>query len=204
MLSGCHKEYEFKLDKKPTTGYENGYKWVDLGLSVKWASYNVGASIPEEYGDYIAWGDIYEKDNYSADNSETYGKNISKLKLTQDAAYKRWGGNWRMPTKSEISELVNNCTWSWTKQNGVYGYTVKGVSGNSIFLPAAGYKTGNSCYDRGTTGIFWTSKGYDTEDDGHVWASTLSFDLEDDDDGLSDRWGYRRYFGASIRPVLGA
>ena len=126
------------------------YKAVDLGLSVKWASCNVGASSPEERGDFFAWGETSTKSNYYASNSITYGLSISELEsrgilgtdgnLTAeyDAATVNWGGAWRMPTLDEIEELVNNCVWEWITQNGVIGCKVTGSNGNSIFLPITG------------------------------------------------------------------
>lgn len=144
-----------------TSGLENGYAWVDLGLSVKWATCNVGASKAEDYGSYFAWGETAPKDSYTWENykwangSETtmtkyctdsnYGNNgftdgKTTLEPEDDAATVNMGGNWRMPTLEEAKELVDNCTWKWTSRNGINGYEVKSkTNGNSIFLPAAGY-----------------------------------------------------------------
>ena len=142
-----------------TTGKINEHEWVDLGLSVKWATCNVGASSPSEYGGYYAWGETEEKTEYSWEtykwckgdyNSMTkyctnskYGTvdNKTTLELEDDVARVKWGGSWRMPTSSEIDELIKGCTWKWTTQNGVNGYKVTGANGNSIFLPAAGFVT---------------------------------------------------------------
>ena len=188
------------------TGTSNGYGYVDLGLSVKWATCNVGASSPEEYGDYYAWGETTTKDNYSSSNCPTYGLTISELQsqgyidsegnLTAqyDAATANWGGSWRMPTKAEYNELLNNCTWTWTTQNGVNGYKVTGPNGNSIFLPAAGYRGASSLYHAGSYGYYWSSS---PNDDYDYYAYRLFFNSSCH---YMD-YGYR-YFGQSVRPVL--
>ena len=154
----------------PPTGTENGYGWVDLGLSVKWATCNVGASKPEEYGDYYAWGETTTKSNYSSSNSATYGLSTSQLQsqgyidsngnLTAqyDAATANWGGDWRMPTYDELNELRTKCTWTWTTQNGVNGYKVTSkTNSNYIFLPAAGFRDGSSLDSAGGYGYYWSS-----------------------------------------------
>ena len=155
-------------------GTNNGQEYVDLGLSVKWASCNVGATAPEEYGDYFAWGETYQKRYYYWDNykycngtNESLTKYCTKtscgefafvdnkttLDLTDDAARVNWGGTWRMPTAEESEELMNeeNCTWIWTTKNGVNGLKITSrKNGNFIFLPAAGH-----CYleNLGNVGI---------------------------------------------------
>ena len=160
-------------------GLENGYEYVDLGLSVKWATCNVGATKSEDYGDYFAWGETQPKStdgwssykwcngNYNTltkycTNSDygTYdGK--STLELADDAARANWGGSWRMPTKEEQDELRDNCKWEWTTQNGVEGYKVtskkKGYTKNSIFLPAAGYRDHIDLKGAGSGGNYWSS-----------------------------------------------
>lgn len=115
------------------------YESVDLGLSVKWAAYNVGAENPWEYGDYFAYGETEPKDEYTMENCLTYEKSIPDLagNPEYDAATANWGDGWRLPMKSEIQELIDNCEWEWTELEGVSGYNVTGPSGNSIFLPAA-------------------------------------------------------------------
>ena len=126
---------------------------VDLGLSVKWASFNLGASAPEGYGNNYAWGEIETKNDYSwetykwCNGSETsltkynsnslYGTvdNKMTLDLEDDVAHNKLGGAWRMPTNEEWKELEDNCSWTWTNQNGRYGRLVTAPNGNSIFLP---------------------------------------------------------------------
>lgn len=141
---------------------------VDLGLSVYWASCNLGAEKPEEYGDYYAWGETkpkssYTKENYSYYNASTtqyinIGSDISGTQY--DAATMNLGSDWRMPTESEMQELVDKCTWEWTQINGINGYKVTGPNGNSIFLPATGFKNGrNTYYDREVC-TYYTSTKY--------------------------------------------
>ncbi len=147
---------------------------IDLGLSVMWASHNVGATKPEDYGDYFAWGETTPKSDYSWDtykygarheltkyciDSDFFGTvdNKTMLELSDDAATVNWGSGWRMPTSEEIIELSTNCTWTWKTQNGVGGQLVTGPNGNSIFLPAAGYRYGTSLDDAGSYGWYWSS-----------------------------------------------
>ena len=141
------------------SGSTNGHEWVDLGLSVKWATCNVGASSPSAYGNYYAWGETRTKSEYSSSNSATYKKSIGNIAGSSqyDAARANWGSSWRLPTKSEIEELINNCTWTWTSQGGHNGYKVTGKNGNSIFLPAAGWRYGSSLRDAGEDGYYWSS-----------------------------------------------
>jgi len=134
--SGSNDENEKPEESDKTTGEIQGHEWVDLGLSVKWATCNVGAESPEEYGGCYTWSS------------------------TDDIATKKWGSKWRMPTKEEFEELSEDCTWKWTTKDGVNGYEVKGDNGNSIFLPAAGYYYGSSRQEDGETGYYWSSTPY--------------------------------------------
>lgn len=159
--------------KQPTistpTGYENGYGYVDLGLSVKWATTNVGASSPTDYGSYFAWGETRTKSDYSwstyfdtNDGGSTFFKYATNKKttldLSDDAAHANWGGNWRMPTKAEQDELREKCTWTWTTQNGVKGYKVSSKrNSNSIFLTAAGFRHDGVLVNAGSDGNYWSS-----------------------------------------------
>ena len=177
----------------------NGYDYVDLGLpsGIKWAAYNVGATAPEEYGDYFAWGEISPKSSYYESNSVTYGKSMSDISgnAQYDAARANWGGDWRMPTPSEQRELLNNCSWQWTTLNGVNGYKVTGPNGNSIFLPAAGYRSGTSLYSEGSSGGYWSSTP--GEDD-----SNYAYDLYFNSSSFDWSSNYGRNRGQSVRPVL--
>ncbi len=149
----------------------NGHKFIDLGLpsGLLWAETNVGAETETEYGDYFAWGEtVANKTDYSWDtykygdssyNITKYNSSDKKTTLDKkdDAAYVKWGrSSCRMPTSDEFEELLNsdNCTWTWT--NG--GYKVKSLSnGNSIFLPASGYRRGSNLSNQGSHGYYWSS-----------------------------------------------
>ena len=187
-------------------GRHEGHEYVDLGLSVKWATCNVGATTLEGYGDYFAWGETSTKETYDDDNCPTYGLSISELQsqgyidsegnLTAqyDAATANWGGDWRMPTYGELNELRTKCTWTWTTQNGVNGYKVTGPSGASIFLPAAGCRSGSSLYYAVSNGDYWSST---PDDDYDIRAYGLGFDSS------NHYMSYNgRYDGQSVRPVL--
>ena len=193
-------------------GIENGYVYVDLGLSVKWATMNVGASKPEGYGGYYAWGETTTKSTYDwstykycngiydsltkYNRSSSYGTvdNKTQLELSDDAARANWGGPWRMPTDAEWTELREQCTWTWTTQNGVNGYKVTSKSnGNSIFLPAAGCRYDSSLNYEASYGYYWSSSLY-TDNPHHAWyvyfnSSRLS------------RYNGTRNYGRSVRPV---
>ena len=175
----------------------NGHDFVDLGLSsgLKWATCNIGASSASEYGDYYAWGETTTKSNYSSWNCVTYGQQIGDISGNPqyDAARANWGGTWRMPTKVEFEELINNCTWTWTSEGGYNGYRVTGPNGNSIFLPAAGYRYGTSLYYAGSNGRYWSSTPYETSTQ-YAYSLYFSSDYHD------TRWRYRHY-GLSVRPV---
>lgn len=168
---------------------------VDLGLSVKWATCNVGASSPSDYGDYFAWGEITPKADYTQENSDTFDKNMSDIagNPEYDAACANWGGSWRMPTQAEIEELVDNCTCTWTSRDGHNGYEVTSkINGNSIFLPAAGLFS-LSVSDVGWLGFYWSSTPL--EDD-----TLNAYYLHFSSSHHSVNWHYR-YYGRTIRPV---
>ena len=193
--------------------YLNGYEYVDLGLpsGVKWATFNVGATTPEEYGGYYAWGETEEKENYSwstykwcngGENTMTkycidsdYGTvdNKTVLEPEDDVAHVKWGGSWRMPTKTEQDELRSKCTWQWTTLNGVNGYNVTGPNGNSIFLPAAGCRNGTGVYDRGNYGYYWSGSLYSIYGNSAYYLSFY--------DIYYDWYRNDRYYGQSVRPV---
>ncbi len=153
-------------------------KWVDLGLpsGTLWATCNVGANSPEEYGDYFAWGETEPKEVYNwstykwCNGSDTtmtkycakskYGHNgftdgKTELDPEDDAAYVNWGPAWRMPSQEQQLELIEKCTWTWTTRNGVNGRLVTGPNGNSIFLPAAGERWGAEPDKVGSFGSYW-------------------------------------------------
>ena len=198
---------------KNSSGSVNGYDYVDLGLSVKWATCNVGADSPEDYGDYFAWGETKPKSTYKWSTYEwcqgstttltkyctysSYGKvdNKTQLDLSDDAARANWGGSWRMPTHDELTELREKCSWTGTTQNGVEGYKVTSkTNGNSIFLPAAGYRYVSSLLRAGSYGYYWSSS-LCTDDP--LYARYVDFDSSGV--GWSD-YGDRGG-GQSVRPV---
>ena len=171
----------------------NDHEYVDLGLSVKWATCNVGATKPEEYGDYFAWGEVKPKSRYSISNYLIH-KNPAVLSLSFDAARVNWGGNWRMPTDAELKELNEQCTWTWTTQNGVNGYKVTSKkNGKSIFLPAAGYMYEEQRKEVGKSGCYWSSALSPSRSN---YACFLRFHSN-----ALNWYGYFRYHGQSVRPV---
>ena len=187
----------------------NGHAYVDLGLpsGIKWATCNVGANSPEEYGGYYAWGETEEKSNYewstykwcngsqntmtkyctNSDNGTVDNKTV--LDPEDDVAHVKWGGSWRMPTRAEQDELLDRCSWTWTTHNGVNGYRVTGPNGNSIFLPAAG-----------AAGVFDDDSGYYCSSSLGSHFSSNAYDLY-----FHDSWygwyDISRKIGYSVRPV---
>ena len=198
MMVSCNPDDD-DSNNNNGNGQHNGHEYVDLGLSVKWATCNVGATSPEDYGHYFAWGETSPKEKYTEENSLTYGKQMSDISgnAQYDAATANWGGKWRMPTVAELGELHNNCIWTWTTQNGVNGDKVVGPNGNSIFLPAAGYRFYESSLDyAGSDGGYWSSTPDDIDDD--YGAHYLDFPS---DDPYMYYFG-GRYAGLSVRPVV--
>lgn len=192
---------------------ENGHEWVDLGLSVKWATCNVGATSPSDYGRYFPWGETsprndssWETLRYCADDSGDsftkyntqldYGSidNKTRLELSDDAARANWGGKWRMPTSTEWQELVSKCSWSWTNQGGKNGYKVTGKNGNSIFLVAAGDRYEDQQGFIGSNGYYWSSS-LDKERPHNAWFLFFKSDNYYVNNSL-------RFLGFSVRPVL--
>ena len=177
-------------------GMINGHQYVDLGLSsgLKWATCNIGADSPEDYGNYYAWGETETKAEYTEDNSVTYGQQLNDISgnAQYDAAAANWGGSWRMPTRDEIRELIYNCSWTPETQNGVDGFKVTGSNGNYIFIPASGYRDGTSSYIYGEC-YYWSSTP-------HQYSNDYSYILYSDYEYQSEDMNYR-YRGLTIRPV---
>lgn len=171
---------------------------VDLGLpsGIKWATFNLGASRPEEYGDYYAWGELNTKSDYSED-TYTYHSDPETLPLSADVAHKNLGGKWRMPTLEEFEELIDNCSWTWTSVNGINGYKVQskksGYTDKWIFLPAAGRWGGTSLYGVGNRG-YYRSSSLDTDDPFNAWYLYFY-------SGSVDARSLNRHYGQSVRPV---
>lgn len=175
--------------QKPTYGQLAGHDWVDLGLSVKWATHNIGASSISDYGEYFAWGEVSSKTSYKSSNYTFPHKNeISGSKF--DAARVLWGNHWRMPTEKEVEEL-KRCKHEWTSINGINGCLITGKNGNTIFLPA----NGNSNYwNKGERGNYWSSTISDSEN-----SCCIYFNIKNNIFVIAhgSNWG-----GSCIRPVF--
>lgn len=225
LVCSCEKDNELN----PTP------QFVDLGLTVNWATFNVGASQPQEYGDFYAWGETDAKDRfywatykynvgeYDEDNLSSLTKYCPKsgfgyngytdtpslLDLSDDVAHAKWGGNWRLPTSNEFKELRDSCNWEWTTLNGVKGFKVTskvaGFTEQSIFLPAAGYKSGSKIFNSCPTVNYWTSSLY-AKWPYFSYCITYHFD---DEEQKTEEDIYNaiyignsgRYIGRPIRPV---
>ena len=188
-----------------------------------WATTNIGAEKPEDSGYYFWWGDTvgYKREgdkwvatdgsssncSFEKANTPTYNKSIATLQSegwitadgvlapAHDAARAHWGGAWRMPTDQELSDLVDKCDWTWTTQNGVKGYIVRGrddYAANSIFLPCAGYGSGTSFYYSGSFSFYWSS--VPSSDYYYSWYFYFL-------SGTHITNYNHRYFGQSVRPV---
>ena len=204
---------------KPVELTVNGdtHEYVDLGLpsGLLWATCNIGADTPEAYGDYFAWGETTPKDTYDWSTyqycngsyntltkycqNSSYGyngftDNLTTLESGDDAATANWGDGWRMPTKAEFEELLNNTTNEWTIQNGVNGwlFTANDGSGNSLFLPAAGNYWEGELYNANDLGQYWSS--LITDFAGNAWCILFTMEY-----CRMDEFG--RYYGSTVRPV---
>ena len=193
--------YRVVLDNA-TTGYsgketkkEVVHEYVDLGLSVKWATTNIGAQNPNNFGDYYSWGETETKDYFLDDNCLTYKKKIGNNGGNPefDVARYLWGDHWRLPTKEECEELCEKCEWKPVRQKSkIQGYLITGKNGNSIFLPTAGSHDGVMAVYEENTCAYWTSSqmennnncAYFLYNNGHPAISFLP-----------------RYCGLSIRAV---
>lgn len=154
-----HPKQTEVVEAKVINGFINGHEYVDLGLSVKWATCNLGASSPEEHGSYYSWGELEIKDYYISDSCITFGQKIPDIAGVPqyDVARNHWGATWRMPTESEFKELINKCSFNWITINNMCGYNIVGPNGNSIFIPAAGYRGKDDTYNVRKNGQYWTS-----------------------------------------------
>ena len=199
-------------DDKDEPESPDSHEYVDLGLpsGTLWATCNVGADSPDEYGDYFAWGETTPKEEYEWSTYKWYDRsngkltkyctdskygtidNNTELLSEDDAAYVNWGKNWRMPSLEQIRELINCCSWQWTMRNGVNGQLVTGPNGNTMFLPATGNRQKLYHLDAGV---------------GFYLSRTLKSDRPHDACGLyfgSDGWiwGYGpRKYGQTVRAV---
>lgn len=181
--------------EKPTAPKPTAGEYVDLGLSVKWASCNLGATKPSQTGGLYAWGETSTKNEYAEDNYAYYDSSTSTYTdighdisgSQYDAATVQLGKNWRIPSNEEYRELYNNCKWEWSSLDGVYGYTVKGPNGNIVFFPVK---------SRGR-GEYWTSNSTSLRD--------LSYALFFSKDEIGFQGEFEgclyKYYGLAIRPV---
>ena len=195
MSSGDYNILPITVKEASGSG-ANGHEYVDLGLSsgTLWATCNVGATSPEEYGNYYAWGETTTKSNYTESNY-SYSSNPTTLPVDRDAARANWGGNWSMPTLTDFQELYNECTWTWTTMNGKNGYKVSSRKNSSyIFLPAAGY-FGSSLFSAGSDGRYWSSS-LDASNTSYAYVLYFSSSY------VIPSNIYDRYDGQSVRPVL--
>ena len=186
------KELEIQKCLDKNRGIHNGYEYMDLGLSVMWATCNMGAKFSYDAGDYYAVGETAPK-LYFYEENYTYSKKAKKIHicpLEYDAASVNMGGTWRLPTQKEMAELVEQCYWIWTTENGQFGYRVQGETGAYIFLPAIGP-------------IEWDHGGapgrgtYLSSNIGAMYCTTLCID----GDSYSYMCGTPAHWGALIRPV---
>ena len=211
LLASCDKD-----DNKPDNPEPDGV-WVDLGLpsGTLWAKCNLGATAPEEYGDYFAWGETTTKEVYNwstyryctaegdslltltkYNTSEAYGTvdSLTTLEAADDAATVILGGGARIPTSDEWKELRENTTLEWTTQNGVAGRLLTGPNGNTLFLPAAGGYSDSVLYSTGVIGYYWTATLSVNRSE-----SARIFYFREEEIRLNVRTG--RFSGISVRPV---
>lgn len=188
----CESSLEVSIEEEekdmPTPG-----QWVDLGLSVKWAGWNVGATSPEQYGGYYAWGETEEKDVYNGESytllDQMYNMENTVICNTQyDVATMKWGNGSRMPTLAEAKELVDRCNWKWIYYNSVGGLLITGPNGNSIFFPEAGQIRGT--YNNGG-GMYWIGQSVSSETAYAITFASHSFSC----------WQGVKWYGCSVRPV---
>lgn len=194
VFSGCKKE-PFEWDDDTNGPTESTIEMVDLGLSVKWASCNIGAILPWQFGNYYSWGEVSTKDEYNPENSVTNGVHLINFSgdATYDAARALWGGKWRLPTRAELNELVKSCSWhECYYPNGVFA---EGPNGKSIFFPYGGFINSVALEEGGSVGYYWSSERYSVD---RTEASCLYLDYREHRVSVSSQ---SRYMGFNIRPV---
>ena len=198
--------------------HDDGHDYIDLGLpsGTLWATTNVGATAPEEYGDYFAWGETAPKDVYDWSTykwcmgsnttmtkyctNSSYGyngfvDNKTELDPEDDAATAAWGAEWRMPSKDQMEELYNNCTSEWTTRNGVNGRLfTSNINGASLFLPAAGYRWDGELSGAGSRGYYWSRPLVSS-------YPSSAYYLYFDSGYVSWNYNWSRYLGQSVRAV---
>lgn len=237
----CCYEHDCTDVRVPTEEQFAAYskqEYVDLGLSVKWATHNLGASVPEEYGDYFAWGELKPKKEYASGNyrfghevpfkkyqpatkvtvkhlfraneTKTIGDNKTVLDMEDDAAAMLLGGNWHTPTPKDFEELLNYCTWTWTRIHGITGYIVqsekKGYEDSWIFLPACGFKIDKGEATNTQIGASYLTNAIEKADS--KFAITMDFPHTASEGEWKRDMDYCeisssvRYSGHAIRPVM--
>lgn len=179
----------------PADGILNTMEYVDLGLSVKWAVCNVGASSPWEVGNAYAWGETKPKSGYIDQNSETHNRRIPGIAGNphRDAAAANLGDPWRLPTKAEVEELFERCSALWGRVEGQNGLVLTSENGKSIFLPAGGQHYEREVHWQGACGYYWTSTPHEIS-----LESAYCFDFDSDNTHLRPEL---RVYGINIRPV---
>lgn len=206
QANGEVKSYEVTADLKVTWGektekgenWEDGHQYVDLGLpsGLRWAACNIGAEAPWDYGIYYTWGEMGAKEDYSL-AAYTYKDNPTELPQDKDVAHLSWRGYWRMPTRENFKELMEECTWTFERNyHGTHGYVVTGPNGNSIFLPAGGLRNGRNLVLDNEYGYFWSSSIIN-QDNTRGWILRYN-------DATIYRVDELRHYGLTVRPVLPA
>lgn len=191
----------------PNVKLENGHEYVDLGLSVKWATCNLGAQDIDDPGHFYAWGETSHKGSYEwstyihgtgKNDLYTYtyqsGDSVTTLQPEDDAAYVLLGGKWRMPSIEEFEELRTKCTWKWAQIKNTMGYYITGPNGNSIFLPAGGFQDETHQVNKNLYGYYWSST-LDTTN--VICARSLDFVT-----GNVNCSSSSRFYGQSVRGVI--
>lgn len=204
---------------------QSNQSYVDLGLSVKWATCNLGASVPEEYGLYFAWGETQPKRDYSRETYKWYdeankiylkyytkydkkdgkrSRELLKLDMEDDASAAMLGGKWRLPTSEEWEELLGSCKMEWIENSSGYKVTSL-INGNSIFLPASGYRLGTSLLNVGESGLYWSSTYYKVsraEIDAIGCNIFIIKESKSKYNVMTSKGACRVYEGLTIRPVM--
>lgn len=208
-----YKQMELRSEivvENPKTKITEGQK-IDLGLSVKWAGWNIGAKSPEQYGGYYAWGEVVERTNYSDDYYNCDWSKLSKMNIggtEYDVATTKWGSDWRLPSKENFDELVDKCEWTIIRYKDTYGARVEGPNGNSIFLPIPGTKIKSKLHDERYYSMYWTDTPQEISS--LKCANILTLELVDSSDGYyGDGIGFLAttyyygiaYNGGSVRAV---
>lgn len=190
------------------TRAQNDKQAVDLGLSVNWATNNIGANSPTEYGTYLAWAEMEPKEKYWFDTYKyTDAKECEQCLIDlgesicgteYDMARQLWKGDWRLPTDAEISELINDCSWEWETIDGVNGFKITGPNGNSIFLPAGGFIVDDKNDELGVQCSYWGG----TKSFIRNAHTILAFYDQEENRKIIKCWGDYRPMGRLVRPVI--